>query len=110
MKTVFTLLAIISCALSPAAFADHWKSLAGYNDTVTLKEGETAFIMTVSQDTIVQYDKKTRRPVQFRLGVKRDLNYHSISDQTRLVTPTARNPFPLPRERPSCGASALLGP
>jgi len=102
MKTAFTLLAVFSCVLSTSALADGWKTLAGFNDSVTLKNGETAFIVSVSEEMVVQYDKAASwppRPVQFRLGA--DRGHHGFGQgntafgKRAAVAPTARNPFPL---------------
>lgn len=94
MKTAFTLLAVVSCALSTSALADGWKTLAGYNDTVTLNAGETAFIVTVSDNLTVQYTKRNKRPVQFQLGADYRLYGQSVVNRQRIV-PTSVRPFPL---------------
>jgi hypothetical protein len=104
MKTAFTLLAVFSCVFSASAFADGWKTLAGGNSSVTLKKGETAFIVSVSQDMIVQYSNESvwpLRPVQFHLGTgscnQGYSSHHSyrMSQYPQSVVPTTKNPFPI---------------
>ncbi len=96
MKTAVTLLAVIACSLSlsASAFADGWKTLAGVNDSVTLKAGETAFIVTVSENVTVQYERKNKRSVQFELGAEYNLRSYRVGSR-RSVIPTTVNPFPL---------------
>ena len=69
MKRI-TLTAVFSL-LSSFAFADHFATLAGARDSITLKEGEAALITFVTDAPTVQYEKKGRRPVQMQLGLTR---------------------------------------
>jgi hypothetical protein len=99
MKTAITLLAVVSCVFSSTAFANGWKTLAGFNDSITLKAGETAFIIGVSENVVLQYDKDKcwpPRPEQFRLGANVFRNgYSLVSPRRNTVIPTAREPFVL---------------
>ena len=98
MKTAQALIAVIACSfyLAAPAVADGWKTLAGFNDSLILKEGETAFIVTVSDRLTVQYTKRNQRPVQFELTSERNPYYSQTSSYgRRVVAPTTANPFPL---------------
>lgn len=97
MKTAITLLAVIACSLSLTvpAMADGWKTLAGVNDSVTLKAGETAFIVTVSENLTVQYERLRKRLVQFELGAEYARHSYKVGSRRDLVIPSTKNPFPL---------------
>lgn len=104
MKTAITLLAVFSCVFSASAFAGGWKTLAGGNSSVKLKKGETAFIVSVSQDMIVQYSNENVwpvRPVQFHLGTSSCnggySSHHSYrkSYHRNSAVPSTKNPFPI---------------
>lgn len=97
MKTAITLLAVIACSLSLTvpALADGWTTLAGVNDSVTLKAGETAFIVTVSENLTVQYERHNKRLVQFELGAEYERQPYKVGSLRELVIPSTENPFPL---------------
>ena len=78
MKTASALIAVIACtfSLSSSAHAEGWKTLAGVNDSVKLAAGETAFVVTVSETTTIQYE--ISRPGHVRLEIF-DLTGRSIS-------------------------------
>jgi hypothetical protein len=97
MKTAMTLLAAIACSLSLSApaLADGWKTLAGVNDSVKLAAGETAFVVTVSENVTVQYERPRKRSIQFELGAEYERRSHKIGSRRDVVIPTTVNPFPL---------------
>ena len=97
MKTARTLIAVIACSLglSAAAYADGWTTLAGVNDSVKIEAGETAFVVTVSETTTVQYERHNKRPVQFELGAEYTHRIHKVGARRNVVVPTTVNPFPL---------------
>lgn len=97
MKTARTLIAVIACSLSLSApaFADGWKTLAGVNDSVKLAAGETAFVVTVSENVTVQYERKNKRSVQFELAAEYERFVERIGARRNKVIPTTANPFPL---------------
>ena len=97
MKTAMTLLAVIACTLSLTvpAMANGWTTLAGVNDSVKLKAGETAFIVTVSEKMTVQYERNRKRLVQFELGAEYERFSQKIGSHRDVVVPTTANPFPL---------------
>ena len=97
MKTAVTLLAVIACSLSLSvpAFANGWKTLAGVNDSVQLKAGETAFVVTVSENVTVQYERPRKHLVQFELGAEYERRWHKVGSRRNVVIPTTENPFPL---------------
>ena len=66
-----TLTAAVLTLLSSFAFADHFKTLAGCRDAVTLKAGEAAIVTFVTDTPTVQYQATGKRPVQFQLGLTR---------------------------------------
>lgn len=68
MKRIATLTAVLLASLASLASADHFETLAGYGDSVTIPAGKAALVLFVAQTPTVQYDKQGRRPVQFRLG------------------------------------------
>ena len=97
MKTARALIAVIACSLSLSApaLADGWKTLAGVNDSVQLAAGETAFVVSVSEDVTVQYERKRKRLVQFELAPAREFYAEYVSTRRTKVAPTTANPFPL---------------
>lgn len=72
-----TITAAILTLLSSFAFADHFETLAGCRDSITLKKGEAALVLFVTDTPIVQYQKTGKRPVQFQLGKTRRTESHS---------------------------------
>ena len=97
MKTARALTTVIACflSLSAPAFADGWKTLAGVNDSVKLAAGETAFVVTVSENVTVQYERLHKRSVQFELGAEYERFIQRIGSRRDKVIPTTANPFPL---------------
>ena len=97
MKTAVTLFAVIACSLSLTvpALANGWTTLAGVNDSVQLKAGETAFVVTVSENLTVQYERPRKRSVQFELGAEYERRSYKIGSRRDVVIPTTVNPFPL---------------
>ena len=71
MNRICSLTAVICALLSSAAFAEKYETLADPYDKVTLAKGDTAFVLFVTRIPTIQYEKRGRRPVQFRLGLTR---------------------------------------
>jgi hypothetical protein len=75
-----TLTALILTLLSSLAIADHFETLAGYRDSVTLKKGQAAIVLFVTDTPTVQYQKVGNRAVQFQLGISRRTESHYSSN------------------------------
>ena len=103
MKTAFTLLAVFSCLLTSSALAGGVKTLVGFNDSVTLKDGQVAYVIGVSDNVIVQFEKSQQwppRPEQFRLGLDQSHRHCEFfvdanSAPRPQFVPTVHNPFVL---------------
>ena len=77
MKRRTTLTAVFFTLLSTFGLADRFETLAGYRDSITLKEGQAALVLFVTDAPTVQYQKCGRRPVQFQLGPTRRSDAYS---------------------------------
>ena len=92
-----TLTALILTLLSSLVFADHFETLAGYRDSVTLKKGQTAIVLFVTDTPTVQYQKVGNRAVQFQLGISRRTESHHSSNYPARVerNPSSSQPLAL---------------
>lgn len=103
MKNALALTAIASSLFlaAPLACADEYVTLSNYRDSIELKKGETALIVSVSGHLVVQYDKKNTWPVrssQFTLSARKPEHGVTFTTNRRGRTsyvPTWREPFPL---------------
>ena len=64
----FTVVALALVGLAPLAHADYWATLAGAQDSIHIKSGETALLMATDEPAVIQYNKGNKRPVQFEFG------------------------------------------
>ena len=71
MKRITTLTAVLLAFSSSLALADHFETLAGARDAISIPEGEAVLILFVADEPTLQYQKQGRRPVQFQLGLTR---------------------------------------
>jgi len=67
MKNCSPLIMALVFACTGASHADDWTSLSGIGDTITLKKGETAMIVSVSEETQILFDKPGRTRAWFPL-------------------------------------------
>ena len=100
MKNVTLLIAMASAflATATASQAEEYLTLSNFGDSVELKKGETAFIVTASQDLTIQYEKKNqpKQRSQFKLGVSKQNNKVTrVSSSDKRFLPTWSSPFPL---------------
>ncbi len=68
MKHIITLITVVFTLPGSLAFADQFETLAGYRDSIEVSTGEVALILFATDAPTVQYVKKGKYPVQFRLG------------------------------------------
>lgn len=94
-----TLTAVILTLLSSLTFADRYETLADYRDSITLKKGEAALVLFVTDTPTVQYQKRGKRPVQFQLGktrrAKSHLTFNHAYDARVEKNPSADQPLAL---------------
>ena len=67
MKRTSPLMLALCLAGASSSPANDWTSLSGIGDSVTLGRGETALIVSVSDELVVHYDKPGRHRSSFRL-------------------------------------------
>lgn len=94
--TIFTV--VVSTLLSAVAFADHFETLAGYRDSIDVAADEVALILFVTDSPTLQYERKGKHPVQFRLGkASNDTgNFYTLGFENRDDnSPSAEKPLAL---------------
>ncbi len=72
MKYCSPLIMALVIACTGASHADEWTSLSGIGDKITLKKGETAMIVSVSEETQILFDKPGRTRAWFPLQPESD--------------------------------------
>jgi hypothetical protein len=81
MKNILSLTAVVSALFlaAPAVSANEFVTLSNFGDSLELKSGETALVVSASQDLTVQYEKTTSptRKSQFKLAASVQGNYGS---------------------------------
>ena len=98
MKAIITLITIVFTLPGAFVFADNYETLAGYRDSIEVSAGEVALVLFATDSPTLQYTKKGRYPVQFRLG---DTDYNNPYRRR-----SGRNKNTLSAEQPL----ALVGP
>ena len=79
MKNILSLTAVVSALFlaASAVSANEFVTLSNFGDSLELKSGETALVVSASQDLRVQYEKTTSpfRKSQFKLAASERGNY-----------------------------------
>ena len=70
MKAISPHVAAFFVALLPATQATEWASLSGTGDSIDLKAGEAAFIVSATDSIVVRFDKPGRHMRMCARGVR----------------------------------------
>ncbi len=95
MKHIITLITFVFTLPGSLAFADHFETLAGYRDSIEVPAGEAALVLYATDAPTVQYQKKGKRPVQFRMGQNRRIYSSRYRSTQQQKTPSAGRPLAL---------------
>jgi|GEM_PF-2037468 len=99
MKTKSPLIALFFAAASVLQ-AQEWQSLSGIGDKLTLKQGETALIVGVSDPSYVKVDKPGRHVLAVRVHPREERDHYvtrvpNRSCRDNRVEVDWRHPFPV---------------
>lgn len=100
MKTTLTVLFTGMMALASVAQGDTYRTLAGYQDSVQIPAGQTAFLVSATSEVVLEVSRSGKRPLQFRFFDAKDSftfiqNRSSARSRNRLPAPSVNNPVPI---------------
>lgn len=101
MKTIITVLFTSMLVLASAAQGQSYQTLTGYLDTLTIPAGQTALVVSVSSDVVLEVKgSKDNYGQQFRFRDEHrdDCQWQFSSRSQRrnlLPTPSTQNPIPI---------------
>jgi hypothetical protein len=97
MKNCSPLIMALAIACAGASQADEWVSLAAIGDKLELKAGETAMIVSVSEQTEILFDKPGRSRCSFPLNPEDQRNFvaYPYRNPPNRASASYSNPFVL---------------
>ncbi len=100
MKTTLTVLFTTLLALASVAKGDSYRTLNGYQDSITIPAGQTALIVSATSEVVVGVTNPGRREFQYRFALGSN-DFHTTRNITTrrninlLPTPSFQNPVPI---------------